>query len=52
MNTKIDVSDWEKNIADFRKKFATKPKAMLDDLRKYLSITEAENKKDFGDLGF
>lgn len=43
---------WERNIADFRKRFAGRPKTILNDLRKYLSITEEENKKYFGDLGY
>lgn len=48
----LSYEKWEKNIADFRNKFATKPKIMLDDLRSLLSITEQEDKKYFGDLGY
>lgn len=48
----LSYEQWEKNIADFRKKFADKPQVMLNDLRKYLKVTEAENKKYFGKLGY
>lgn len=46
----LSYETWEKNIVKFREKFATRSKTMLDDLRQLLSITEAENKKYFGDL--
>lgn len=49
---KLSYEQWEKNIADFRKKFADKPKVMLNDLRSYLHITDAENKKYFSKLGY
>ena len=48
----LSYEQWEKNITDFRKRFAGRPKTVLNDLRKYLSITEEENKKYFGDLGY
>lgn len=48
----LSYDGWELNIKSFREKFATKPKVMLDDLRNYLSITEEEDKKYFGDLDF
>ena len=48
----LSYEKWEKNIASFREPFATKPQTMLNDLRKYLSITDEENKKYFGDLGY
>ena len=48
----LSYEKWEKNVAEFREKFAQKPKIMLDDIRKFLSITEEENQKYFGKLGF
>ena len=48
----LSYSTWEKNIVQFRKKFADRNKVMLNDLRQLLSITEKENKKYFGDLGY
>lgn len=49
---KLSYQQWEKNIADFREKFKDKPKVMLDDIRRYLSVTDEENKKYFGSLGY
>lgn len=48
----LSYEEWERNIASFRKKFPEKPKVMLEDLRKYLKITDAENKKYFSNLGY
>ena len=48
----LSYKQWEKNIEEFRKKFEDKPKVMLDGIRSYLNITEEENKKYFGHLGF
>lgn len=48
----LTYQQWERNINDFRKKFADKPRVMLNDLRKYLKITEEENKKYFSSLGY
>ncbi len=48
----LSYEQWERNTADFKKKFADKPQVMLNDLRKYLNITEAENKKYFSKLGY
>lgn len=48
----LSYETWEKNIDAFKKKFDTKPKIMLDGLREYLNITDAENKKYFAGLGF
>lgn len=41
---------WEARVKDFREKFKDRNKNMLNDLRKWLSITEEENKKYFSDL--
>lgn len=49
---KLSYNQWEKNIEEFKKKFTDKPQVMLNDLRKYLNITEQENKKYFGNLGY
>lgn len=48
----LKYETWEKNIAEFRKKFDDKPKVMLNDLRNYLHITPEENKKYFSKLGY
>ena len=48
----LKYATWEKNAAEFRQRLETRDKEMLNDLREVLSITEAENKKYFGDLGF
>lgn len=48
----LSYKQWEKNLQDFRKKFADKPKVMLNDLRAYLKITPEENKKYFSSLGY
>lgn len=47
----LSYKKWEKNIATFRKRFTTRNRDMLNDLRKVLSITPEEDKKYFGDLG-
>ena len=48
----LSYKQWEKNIADFRARFADKHKVMLNDLRQLLSITPEEEQKYFSDLGF
>ncbi len=48
----MTYEQWEHNVAEFRSKFADKGKLMLNGLRKYLSITDEEEKKYFADLGF
>lgn len=48
----LSYKQWEKNIESFKKKFETKPKFMLNDIRKYLSVTPEENKKYFSHLGY
>ena len=48
----LSYNTWEKNIESFRAKFATKPAKMLNDLRRYLSITSAEDEKYFKHLGY
>lgn len=48
----LSYEGWEKNIADFRKKFDERHKIMLDGIREYLKVTDAENKKYFGHLGY
>lgn len=48
----LSYEKWEKNLEDFKKKFADKPKIMLDDLRQYLHITKEEEKKYFSKLGY
>lgn len=50
--TYLSFEQWEKNIQNFRTHFANKPKAMLDDIRNYLHVTPAEEKKYFSDLGY
>lgn len=48
----LSYSTWEKNIADFRAMFKEKPKVMLNEIREYLGVTDAENKKYFSKLGY
>lgn len=48
----LSYEKWEKNIEDFRAKFNDKPKVMLDGIRDYLHVTDAENKKYFSNLGY
>lgn len=48
----LSYNQWEKNIADFKVKLDNKPKVMLDDIRVLLSVTQEENKKYFGKLGY
>ncbi|MCH5318733.1 MAG: CotH kinase family protein [Paramuribaculum sp.] len=48
----LSYDQWEKNIESFRAKFSDKHKIMLNDLRQYLRVTDEENKKYFGHLGF
>lgn len=48
----LSYEQWEKNIGDFRSKFEKKPQVILDEIRQYLSVTDAENKKYFGHLGY
>ncbi|MCH5328337.1 MAG: CotH kinase family protein, partial [Coprobacter sp.] len=48
----LSYTQWERNIAAFREKFATRPQTVLNDLRRYLSVSEAENKQYFEKLGF
>ena len=48
----LSYESWEKNISDFRSKFKDKPKVMLDGVRSYLNVTDAENKKYFAHLGY
>ena len=43
---------WEKNVAEFRSKFADKDKRLLNNIRKFLNITDEEEKKYFSDLGY
>lgn len=49
---KLTYEQWEKNIAEFRSRLLTRPQAVLKELRTYLSITDAENKKYFSHLGY
>lgn len=49
---KLTYEKWEKNVANFREKFKTKNKSLLDDLRKAINITQEEEKKYFSDLGY
>lgn len=46
----LSYEQWEKNVTAFREKFKDKPKTMLDDLRNYLHVTDAENKKYFAGM--
>lgn len=48
----LPASKWEKNVETFRAKFETRPKKMLNALRKELNITADEDKKYFSDLGY
>ena len=48
----MTYDQWEHNVAKFRSQFADRSKLMLNGLRKYLSITDEEEKKYFADLGF
>ena len=48
----LSYEQWEKNLGDFRAKFADKPKVVLDGIREVIKITDAENKKYFSDLGY
>lgn len=48
----LSYEQWEKNTEQFKKKFATKNKLMLQQIREYIKITPEENKKYFGDLGY
>lgn len=48
----LSYNQWEKNLDEFKEKFADKPKIMLNDLRQYLRITDEENKKYFSKLGY
>lgn len=48
----LSYEKWEKNIAEFRSRFDNRPQLVLNDLRKYLSITDEENKKYFSSLGY
>ena len=49
---KLSYEQWEKNIAEFRSRFDQRPQKILNDLREYLNITDAENKKYFANLGY
>ena len=48
----LSYAQWEKNVENFRTKFKDRPKIMLDDIRSHLSVTDEENKKYFGHLGY
>lgn len=48
----LKYDKWEQNVAEFRQGFSTRAQVMLNDLRQELSITDAENRKYFADLGF
>lgn len=48
----LSYKNWEAHQVTFVKNFETRPKAMLNDLRKQLRITPEEEKKYFADLGF
>lgn len=48
----LSYETWEKNISEFRDKFKDKPKYVLDGVREYLHITDAEHKKYFAHLGY
>lgn len=48
----LPENKWENNVKSFRAKFTTRPKSMLDGLRKELKITKEEEKKYFSDLGY
>lgn len=46
----LSYEKWESNIKEFRAQFAVKPKKMLDGVREYLRVSEAENKKYFSNF--
>lgn len=48
----LSFGQWQKNVEEFRNKFATRQKAILNDLRKELAITPDEEKRYFADLGY
>lgn len=48
----LSYNKWEAHLVTFAKNFDTRPKAMLDDLRRTLCVTPEEEKKYFADLGF
>jgi len=48
----LSFDNWEKHVAEFREKFKTRHKEMLNALREELKITPEENKQYFGDLGY
>ena len=48
----LSYARWEKNVNAFREKFKERNKIMLNDLRKFLSITDEENERYFSDLGY
>lgn len=49
---KLTYEKWEQNVVNFRDKFKTKNKSLLNDLRKAISITAEEEKLYFSDLGY
>lgn len=48
----LTYKNWEAHQVTFAKNFDTRPKAMLNDLRRTLRVTPEEEKKYFADLGF
>lgn len=48
----LSYSSWERNVEKFRSLFKDRDKNMLNAIREELNITDEENKKYFGDLGF
>lgn len=48
----LSYQQWQKNIETFRGRFDDRPKTILNDIRDYLKVTDEENKKYFGHLGY
>lgn len=48
----LSYKKWERNVESFSKNFETRPRFMMDDLRRSLSITPEEEKQYFDGLGF
>lgn len=49
---RLSYEKWENNILEFRSRFEGRPQKILNDIRKQLNVTEEENRKYFGSLGY
>lgn len=50
--TGLSYEKWENNIKSFRARLEDRPQIILNDLRRYLAVTDEENKKYFASLGY